>query len=328
MNPDRGDGPAIWAAALVLSMGLFGLGACGGGGEKPPTFTPVSATKDGDLYTLQLGDLKMVVDGARGAVITELSLDGKNALLTRDENSPYGSIFWPSPQSSWCAAGGACWPRPAGIDSQVYTGTIDDPNRITLSSGTAPFLGGQITASKQLTPVPESGAVDITYTLTNLSTDASVSLAPWLVSRVATGGLTFFAQGSVPVTYAADNDPTFTVTDATGNSWYDFAPVTHNSKAFADAGGWLAHATPSGLLYMVSYPDIQPAEAAPGEAEVEVFANRDYVEIENQGTLAPLAPGEALTWTVRWKLRRVPANAKLDAGDPTLTAFAAKTLAE
>ena len=223
---------------------------------------------------------------------------------------------------------GACWPPPAGIDSQAYAGTVDDTNTITLTSGSADIPGGQLVAKKQLVPVPESGAVDITYTLTNGSSEISVSMAPWQISRVATGGLTFFAQGSVPVTYAADNDPTFTVTDAGGNSWYDFAPVVHNSKAFADAGGWLAHATPSGLLDLVSHPDIQPAEAAPGEAEVEVFANRDYVEIETQGALAPLAPGESLTWTVRWKLRRVPGNAKLDAGDATLAALVEKTLAE
>ena len=69
-------------------------------------YTPVSITNDGTLYTLQLGDLKMVVDGSRGARVTEFSLFGSNVLVTRDQNGTYGSTFWPSPQASWCAAGG------------------------------------------------------------------------------------------------------------------------------------------------------------------------------------------------------------------------------
>jgi len=59
-------------AGMATMMVLACAGACGGGGggEKAPVFTPVSATNDGDVYTLQLGDLKMVVDGARGAHVT------------------------------------------------------------------------------------------------------------------------------------------------------------------------------------------------------------------------------------------------------------------
>src|SRR6516165_10463754 len=107
---------AWWAPALALAC----AGACGGGG-KTPTYTPVTVTNDGTLYTLQLGDLEMVVDGSRGARVTEFSLFGTNVLVTRDQNGTYGSTFWPSPQSSWCAAGGGCWPPPAAIDSGPYT---------------------------------------------------------------------------------------------------------------------------------------------------------------------------------------------------------------
>src|SRR5262245_32367067 len=90
-----------WPALLLACAG-----ACGGAGDKPISFTPVAATTDGRLYTLTLGDLKMVVDAMKGARITEFSLRGKNALVTHDENSNYGGTYWPSPQSSWCAAGG------------------------------------------------------------------------------------------------------------------------------------------------------------------------------------------------------------------------------
>ena len=146
--------------------------------------------------------------------------------------------------------------------------------------------------TKQFSPVPESGAIDVTYTLTNVSPSDSITLAPWQVSRVATGGLTFFGQGSGPVTYAPDS--VFHVhrqRDGGSDLWYLYEPVTHNSKAFADGTGWIAQVTPDRLLYLMAYPDIQPADAAPGEAEIELYTNSSgvYVEIEQQGALAAVA---------------------------------------
>src|SRR5690348_6791355 len=85
-------------------------------GTRPPIYTPVSATAVGSQYTLTLGDLKMVIDGAQGARVVEFSLRGQNVLVTQDENINYGSTYWPSPQASWCTAGGGCWPPPAAID--------------------------------------------------------------------------------------------------------------------------------------------------------------------------------------------------------------------
>jgi hypothetical protein len=176
--------------------------------------------------------------------------------------------------------------------------------------------------------VPESGAIDVTYTLMNVSPSVSLTLAPWQVSRVATGGLAFFGQGSGPVTYTPDTASTFTVDEMAGALWYASGPVTHDSKAFADGTGWLAQVTPERLLYLVSYPDFQPADAAPGEAEIELFTNGSYVEVEQQGALAAIPSGGALSWTVRWKLRRVPGGMTVAAGNAELMAFAAAALGE
>jgi hypothetical protein len=329
MKPSSRTGRAIGVAGVVWTL----AGACGGGGSaKAPTYTPVSATVDGDVYTLTVGPLKMVVDGGRGARITGFSYDGADVLVSRDVNGTnYGATYWPSPQSSWCAAGGACWPPIAAIDTQPYTGGIDDANSVTLTSAAASiagFPGSAVTVTKQLTPVPESGAIDVAYTLTNASPSVAVSVAPWQVSRVATGGLTLFGQGTGSVTYAADSDPSFTVTDAEGDRWYASGPVSLYSKAFADGTGWLGQVTPDRLLYLQSFPDIQPNEAAPGEAEVEIFTNGDYVEIEPQGALTTVAPGASLDWTIRWKLRPLPAGTTVAAGNAGMASFAADTLAE
>ena len=80
-----------------------------------------------------------------------------------------------------------------------------------------------------------------------------------------------------------------------GALWYLYEPVTHDSKAFADGTGWIAQVTPERLLYLVSYPDFEPADGAPGEAEIELYTNSSvYVEFEQQGALAAIAPGGSL----------------------------------
>src|ERR1051326_683845 len=109
-------------AGGIATLLLVGAAACGGGGggAKPPTYTPVSATADGSLYTLTLGDLKMVIDGANGARVIEFSFRGQNVLVTQDENINFGSTYWPSPQASWCTTGGGCWPPPAALDGGPY----------------------------------------------------------------------------------------------------------------------------------------------------------------------------------------------------------------
>lgn len=329
---------ASFAAVVVAGAYAGACGGGGGGGSKPPVYTPVAATSDGNVFTLTLGDLKMVVDASWGGRVTEWSFRGTNALVTVDENINYGSTYWPSPQAAWCAAGGGCWPPPDAIDMGAYTGGIDRPtNSIQLGSG-AQALGGiagsMLTVTKQFTPVPESGAVDVTYTLTNASPTDSVSLAPWQTTRVEAGGLTFFGQGSGAVTYAPDTASTFMVNETGGDLWYQSAPVTHDSKAFADGTGWIAQVTPvtadapDRLLYLVSYPDIQPADAAPGEAEIELFTNSGYVEVETQGALTAIAPGGSLTWTLRWKLRPVSGSTTITPGSAALTSLAAATAAE
>jgi hypothetical protein len=320
-----------WGVGLVALSAL----ALGCRNASAPPFSPVSATSHGNVYTLELGALKMVIDAATGARITEFSLNGRNVLTGPSVNATnYGSTYWPSPQSSWCSAGAGCWPPIAAIDSQPYTGTIDAAtNAIQLASGTASlagFPGSAVTVTKQFKPIPGSGAVDVTFTLTNASPSVTISFAPWQVSRVqAAGGLTFFASPAGSVTYLAGTDPAFKLTKAQGALWYDFMTVASNSKAFADGAGGMAHVTRSGLLYLLSYPDIQPGDAAPGEAEVELFTGpgSDYVELESQGRLTSVAPGDTLAWTVRWKLRQLPPGTDVAAGSAALASLARAQLA-
>jgi hypothetical protein len=323
---------------LRLTLGLLLAAAPACSDVAYPPYTPISAKADatGALYTLGMGPLTMVIDASMGARITEFSLNGTN-VLTGPAVDPenYGGTFWPSPQSSWCSSGGGCWPPIGVLDVGGYGGSVDpSAHVITLNSGSTTisgYPGSLVSVTKQLTPVRESGAIDVTYTLSNAANSVPISVAPWQVSRVqATGGLTFFASPDGSVTYAAGSDPAFAFADDGGDLWYDFSPVTADSKALADGSGWLAHVTAGGLLILLQFPDIQPTAAAPGEAEIEVYTgpNADYLEMEAQGPYVTLGPSEALTWTVRWKLRQVPGGTSVAAGSAGLAALAKATLAE
>ena len=279
-----------------------------------------------------MGPIKMVIDGGKGARITEYSYNGSNILTGPDVNpTNYGSTFWPSPQTSWYS--GSTWPPIAAIDTAAYTGSVDANNVLTLTSSSATLgtvANSQFTVTKQFTPVAASGAIDITYTITNTSSGVSITVAPWQVTRVAgTGGLTFFGQGSDTPRFATGTDTTnFVVTNVNSIYWYKCTTLaTTASKCFADGAGWIAHVTADNILLLLSYPDIQPSQAASGEAEVEFYnkaGDGNYVEIEPQGASTAIAPSTTLQWTVRWKLRQVPTGTTVDVGSADLATFTAQ----
>jgi hypothetical protein len=305
-------------------------GAAGNGGDVNSDYQPVSATNSDTKYTLQMGPIKMVIDGGKGARITEFSFDGVNILTGTDVGgSNYGSTFWPSPQSSWYS--GKTWPPIPEVDTAAYTGSVNG-NTIQLTSPTATLgtvANSQFTVTKEFKPVPASGAIDVTYTLKNIGSVA-ITVAPWEISRVkGQGGLTFFGKGSSEPTYGTGYDKTnFVVTEADGIYWYKCAVLAKTgSKCFADGAGWLAHVTATNLLFLLTFPDIQPSEAAQGEAEIEFYnkaADGDYVELEPQGASTTVNAGGMLQWTVRWKLRQVPSSVTVDVGSADLATFTAQ----
>ena len=246
-----------------------------------------------------------------------------------------GARIGPAPSRAGAPLGAAVGRPSAAIDLDPYTGSIDaGTNSVQLTSGEvsiAAFPGSALTLTKQFTPLPDSGAIDVTYTLANTSTSVAVSVGPWQISRVAaTGGLTFFGQGDGAPSYASGSNPTFSATEVGGDLWYEFSPVVSNSKMLADGVGWIAHVTESRLLYLLAYPDVQPTDVAPGEAEVEIFTGTggDYAELETQGALTDLAPGDTSVWTVRWKLRQLPSGTSVAVGSSGLTSFASVQLGQ
>jgi hypothetical protein len=266
----------------------------------------------GTIYSFSFDDTVFAVDAAKGARIVTFSLGGRNLLTAAKDASDinWGATFWPSPQNDWS------WPPPAEIDSGAYTASVTGAT-LTLTSATASALG--LSVVKTFTVDDVAGVVNIEYRIDNRGT-RSRSVAPWEVSRVAAGGLTFFPMGEGAP--SKGSPPLLQLELSEGVAWLAYDPnlITEGQKVLADGSeGWIAHATDN-LLFVKAFGDITPAQAAPGEAEVELYADptHTYIELENQGALTKLAAGASLTWTVRWFLREIDASVSVQTGSADL----------
>jgi hypothetical protein len=252
----------------------------------------------GSLYSFQFGDTQFAVDAKLGGRIVTFAFSGRNILTGPTVDAAnFGSTFWSSPQSDWN------WPPPPEIDSAPYAASLDGAV-LSLSGATAESLG--LAVNKKFSADRQTGVVSVVYTLANLGNQPR-RVAPWEITRVAAGGLTFFPMGEGGPRKGPQD--LLSPIIANGVAWfaYDAAAITADQKLFADGKeGWIAHVD-GDLLLVKSFADTSPGQAAPGEAEIEIYANagHTYVEVENQGAYVHLAPGAATAWTVCWMLRKL-----------------------
>ncbi|HYQ17357.1 MAG TPA: hypothetical protein VEQ58_16405 [Polyangiaceae bacterium] len=270
---------------------------------------------DGKLV-LEFGSTFFAVDPSHGARVTSLR-QGEQELLTLMGASNYadalGSTFWPSPQS-WP------WPPPAEIDNLPYVASVDASGSIVLVGQANAATSLQVTKKFSADLARES--LQLEYAMTN-SGAAPVQWAPWEITRLPATGLAFWPTGGAPFGSAPIASEA-----AFGHTWCDPSKTTGEAKLFADgAGGYLAYLLGDRLL-IKQFQDQPASAAAPSEAEIEVYVNpgHDYIELENQGAYATIAPGATTTWQVRWYVRQLPAGITLGAASEDLVAFVTKTL--
>jgi hypothetical protein len=271
---------------------------------------PVPPRLQGGRHVLAWDDVSFEVDARTGGRVTALRLAGRN-LLTGPEIDPgnFGSTFWTSPQSSWG------WPPVPEVDHAEYRASIEG-SAIVMRSARSPHLGVEI--EKQFSADRARGAVTFEYRIHNLGA-APIQTAPWQITRLGPGGLTFYpsGEGSFPPSNLG-------VQDALGATWYDYdqAAITDHQKHFADGReGWLAHVDRDALL-VKTFAAVPRAGHAPGEAQIEIYASpaHTYVEVEAQGAYETVAPGEALSWRVVWLARRLPSQLPIAVGSEPLLA--------
>jgi hypothetical protein len=228
-------------------------------------------------------------------------------------------VFWIAPQAEWNANG---WPPPSEMDDNTtYTASTKD-NVLTMASpvGTTDSLS----ISKRFWGNVDHQTVTMEYTIKNGSS-ASVKKAPWEVTRVYPGGLTFFPTAEPPIQMPGTCNCFLAVpfTNTAGVAWFKYqkADFTQDIKGGADGlEGWAAHvncgtglektcATGSKSTVLIKEWD-DSTVMAPAEKEVEIYANagHNYVEFEQQGDYQTIPAGGTVVWTMHWMLRYLPTN--------------------
>lgn len=280
--------------------------------------TPILPKQTGDTFSLVVGDATLKCTTTNSGRITELSFAGKNILTDASVNPfNFGSTFWTAPQSDWD------WPPPPAVDSEKpWKGTVEN-DAIVLKGEPCDKLNVQV--AKRFCADAKKQAFILEYSVKNTG-DAPRALAPWEISRVAPGGTTFYPQGSE--SYPPVYQEPLAVQEIDGITWFVHSDetVTGQHKLFADGKeGWIAHVS-GDLLFIKSFEDQPATKRAPGEAEIEIYAVKEYVEVEQQGAFEEIAPGETKTWTVTWHLKKIPADISLEPGGKDLVSFVRSTV--
>jgi hypothetical protein len=268
----------------------------------------------GSVCTFTFEDTQFVVDAAKAGRIVSFSLAGQNILTApkNAEDNNWGSTFWTSPQSDWN------WPPPVAIDPGPHTARVVGDS-LVVESAVDPSLG--LCVSKTISIDAAKGMVAIDYGIANKD-NVVRKVAPWEISRVATGGLTFFPMGGGKPWKGMQELLPLDLQN--GVAWFAAprAPAGNDQKVFADGReGWIAHVA-GDLLLVKAFADTTPAQAAPGESEIELYTDpgRTYVEVENQGAYANVEPGKSTVWPVRWYLRRLDSKIKVQPDSTDLLA--------
>jgi len=274
---------------------------------------PVAPVEKNGRFVFASGDVVLEIDPQAGGRVTVFALAGQN-LLTGPEIDPnnYGSTFWTSPQSDWG------WPPVAEIDHLPYAALVEN-GALVLTGNASQRLG--IAVTKIFTFDPGSRSAAIEYIVHNRGS-APRLLAPWEVTRVPPNGLTFFPTGQAEYKYAA---VPLRTQHAAGMTWfhYDAGAIAADSKFFADGSRGLLFHVAGGVIFVKRFPDLPDGSHAPGEGEIEIYANaaHTYVEIENQGAYRALAAGESMSYRVEWFLRKLPAGVEARVGNHALIEF-------
>jgi len=245
---------------------------------------------DNGKYSITNGEVTMVVDAAHGAKILSFKLGNDEVLNQGTIENSFGSTFWTSPQKEWE------WPPVPEYDSKPFKAEIAGDKLV--ATGEKSSFGYSI--RKQFTAGDKPNTISITYTIVNESGEVR-KVAPWEISRVPNDdGIVFFEGSAVEPGNGMGLLP---FTFQFGGAWFVMDEHNDHRKINADGRGWLACSS-RGLLFVKKFQDLTPEQPAPGEAEIQAYANigKTFVEIEEQGEYTTLQPGASLDYNVRWSV--------------------------
>jgi hypothetical protein len=264
------------------------------------------------MFTLNIGNMSIVIDGSTGSRVVSLKLDDDEILGSKTLHPTYyGSTLWLSPHCKWEKQG--------FLDVSAYSMEFFNGVDLHLKSQNDSLLG--FVFSKEFHGSLKDTSVVIQYSITNIAGDMQ-EVAPWEVTRVPTGGLAFFPKGSEQDLPKSNNRiPILAIQDSIGIIWYPYdSSLLYPQKIFMDGSeGWMAYVHNS-VIFIKKFPVIKSDQTAPGEKNVELYVNKEktYLELENQGAYEKLITGDSLLYEVKWYARRLPAGLKVEIGNQAL----------
>lgn len=303
------------------SGGTPGTGGDAGSGGASGLTLVEPIMRSATSYVLEFGNTKFEVDPTQGARVVTYSLGGTNLLSplaeTAEEALNGGSTFWLSPQSAWD------WPPIAAIDRDAYTPTVTGTT-IDLVGPSATIETSTVHIEKSFSADLAAGAVDLTYSIHNDGA-AVAPYAPWEVTRLDRGGLTFWPGAKATAgTVRWEFEPT----SMDGVYWWDDSASSgmENNKVSSDGEeGWVAHVV-GDILFVKTWTPVATADIAPDHGEVELYLGAGYIELEVQGPQTDIAVAGTTSFAVRWYVQPLPAQTDVSVGSAALLA-AARALA-
>jgi hypothetical protein len=306
-------------------------GSCASGKCADDFAATGTVSQNGNMWRITLGTVIFEVDPANSGKVATFSIDGTDVVAKNMAST--GSVFWTSPQDEWYTTPTQTWPPPTEMDGAAYTPSTSG-NVLTM---TGPVGSDKLSISKRYWGNVEHQAVTLEYTIHNNNSDA-VSKAPWEITRVYTGGLTFFPNSEPAVKLGDASFGPVPFTSAQDALWFkyslsDFTAISSVKGGADGLEGWAAHiACGTGLERSWAYPnctkspilikewtDIPAAAAAPAEKEVEIYAlQNSYEEFEQQGAYQSIPAGGTVVWTMHWLLRYLPSDVAPTAGSAAL----------
>lgn len=283
------------------------------------TMAQVTTDVDGDIYSLNFNDIEFQVDASRGAKVRSLKLNGTEFLVQEEESRDYlwGATLWPAPQSSWG------WPPEnyfPNIEDGLYTAQVSETTMSFESIDEWDMI-----FTKSFSANESDTSISIIYTMTNTG-DSERTNALWELTRPHVNGLTFWPTGP---------DGTWgqlasSVVEQGDFSWLDIDAETRSElKFFADgADGWFAHVDANRTLFVKTFEDVDAADFADGEGEMELWISGNYIELENLSATKNLQPNEVLTYELKWYVRELPAEISAEVGSTALVNYVRKMLGE
>lgn len=157
--------------------------------------------------------------------------------------------------------------------------------------------------------------VTVEHTVTNRM-DESISVAPWAITQLRTGGTAFLPVDRGP----SDSHGLQANHAVVGWPYTDWANLGYNpaasviqvdgdrespTKIGTSLGrGWLAYVIDGWLFAKYARPG--PATPVDLGAQAEIYANADFVELETLGTLTALEPEASVGHREVWRVWRAP----------------------